>query len=236
MPSLRILEIDGEGARTVTSAECLRLFELIGALPQITELYFYAEANLGFNDIRPLLQVETLTHLELWNVSVSMTDAELSSIGRSLPCLESLELDACPNRVPDTVPTLRGLIDLAKHALKLQRLTILISPVFRPSDTDDGALDALKLDTLTRFQCLEFLDIGKFRIGQSRLDPKWSSVVVCVLGHILPLGCTFEFWKTERPVRDEVVHRSDEEWGKVAFALDHRGRVVEVPLPEDGSL
>ncbi|KAF5371727.1 hypothetical protein D9758_003501 [Tetrapyrgos nigripes] len=232
MPSLRILEVDIDGDHTVTSAECLRLFGLIGSLPQITELslYYYMEASFGFNDFRSLLQAETLSRLYLGSVTVSMTDVELFSIGRSLPCLESLELDACPDEVPDTMPTLRGLIDLAKHALKLRHLMVLISPVFHPSDSDDGAPDALKLDTLSRFQRLEFL-----HIGQSRLDPKWSSVVVCVLDQILPVGCKFELWETPWEVRDDMVRRSDEEWGKVGFALRHRG-VVKVSLPKDGSL
>ncbi|KAF5367482.1 hypothetical protein D9758_003720 [Tetrapyrgos nigripes] len=225
MLSLHRLEVDSESDHPISSAECMRLFGLIGGLPQITKLDLcYEEVNLGFNDIRPLLQAKTLSHLYLGLVTVSITNVELSFIGHSLPCLESFSLHLSP----EEVPTLRGLTDLAKHALKLWHLNIFISPVFHPSASNDRIPNGLKLDTLAHFQCLEYLNIG-----QSHLDTKWSSVVICVLDQILPLGCDFGFWKT--PEADEVVHRSDEEWGKVAFSLHHRG-VLEVPLPQDGSL
>ncbi|KAF5350907.1 hypothetical protein D9758_010513 [Tetrapyrgos nigripes] len=126
------------------------------------------------------------------------------------------EEPSLPYDEPDSFPTLKGLLNLAEHALQLRILKIQIIPTFPIAGNNSSDL----LDTLNSFRHLDHLDLG-----YSRLDPAWSRVVSMIMGRILPSDCQFD---VREPYNEE---RSNVAWKKVKEELEiikayRRGSVV----------
>jgi hypothetical protein len=205
-----------------------------------------SDFQIGFDRLQPLLQCNKLRDIICQQVIVSMTDADLCSLGRSLPCLESLRLSPHkPEPQPDNIdlPTLRGLVNFAHYARKLRILQLRFSPVYRPAGlrlgaTRQGHQDELTLDRLSE----RFKSLTQLSVGQSRIDRQWSQVVAVVFGQILPLGCTVEYISATlideaddmEPEDYHALEISDAEWDKIIFGLELRaitnGGKVALPV------
>ncbi|KAF5356549.1 hypothetical protein D9758_008292 [Tetrapyrgos nigripes] len=224
------------------------LFTLLSSLPHITKIEysmrgFGEDFELNFGELRPVLQCRNIRELHCGHSRISLTDADLVILGRSLPCLESLMLSPFLHDLeePEDMPTLRGLIDLTEHATKLRYLQLRLLPIYPPTDsmdndaTTESNKDELTLDSIKSFHCLEQLCVCR-----SLLDPDWTLVTTLVLGRILPLKCRFRYcalldhdgpWGVDR--EEGEVMLSIAEWEKVSFGLKFRAAAScgKVALP-----
>ncbi|KAF5350856.1 hypothetical protein D9758_010524 [Tetrapyrgos nigripes] len=182
MPELTIFKMDSREFDWVfgSAMECQRLSEAVWIC-------------------RSILSID-LTDL----IRFSITDDDLTFLGCCLPSLKVFK--ALPYESPGSLPSLKGLHNLAEHAVQLRILKIQIIPTYPIAGS--GSSD-LVLDTLNSFKHLDHLDLG-----YSSLDPAWSRVVSLIMGRILPLDCQFDV--KERYVEEH----SDATWKKVKEELE----------------
>ncbi|KAF5364949.1 hypothetical protein D9758_008118 [Tetrapyrgos nigripes] len=233
MPSLKKLEVDESVAihtlRLLQQYPMPSLQEL--DLTSLMERASLAEyQNLAMHIVTSFPQLTTLN----FNISLSahivpcrgdevnpFTDEDMGFLGRCLPALEILGFDFCCAQDVKR-PTLQGLSNLAEHALKLQSLNLVILPTHPAAsntNSDQGLamLTSGSLSSMNRFRCLERLGLG-----DSHLHPKWTIVVLEVLGYMLPLGCDLRIPALDYDLGGPDIIQSNKEWEKVISGLRNR--------------
>ncbi|KAF5364994.1 hypothetical protein D9758_008093 [Tetrapyrgos nigripes] len=218
MPSLQELDLSWNYQSPAERASLAKyqslVMHIVTSFPQLTKLNFNipVDFELTFDVFRPLLQLSSLSSLYFIEATIPFTDEDLGFLGRCLPALEFLDLWCARG------PTLQGLSNLAEHALKLRSLDLVILPIHPAasninSDQGPTMLTPGSLSSMNKFRCLEHLSLG-----YSHLHPKWTIVVLEVLGYMLPLQTE----GLDHDLSPAVIQSNKEEWEKVISGLRNR--------------